>query len=158
MKYFLDTEFIENGPHHPIQLISIGIVAEDGRTFEAISNEFSAIRASAWVVENVLSKLSRDVSLWLSLFSIKHLILEFIGDDPNPEFWGYYADYDWVVFCQIFGTVMDLPASFPMHCRDIKQLCDEKGNPQLPKQGKGEHNALADAKWNKLAWEFLTSL
>lgn len=159
MKYFIDTEFIESGPTKPIQLISIGIVAEDGRRFEATNNEFNANDASAWVKENVLSKLNpKERPLWLSLFVIKRLVLEFIGDDPKPEFWGYYADYDWVVFCQIFGTMMDLPKGFPMYCKDIKQLCDENGNPKLPKQGKGEHNALADALWNKAAYSFLQAL
>lgn len=76
----------------------------------------------------------------------------------KPEFWAYYADYDWVVFCQLFGTMMDLPQGFPMYCKDIKQLCDDLGNPELPKQEYGEHNALADAKWNKQAWEFLKTL
>ncbi len=46
--------------------------------------------------------------------------------DPDkfgrPEFWAYYADYDWVVLCQLFGTMMDLPAHWPMFCMDIKQL------------------------------------
>src|SRR5690606_11798062 len=73
----------------------------------------------------------------------------------KPEFWGYYADYDWVVFCQLFGRMMDLPKGFPMYCRDIKQLCDELGNPKLPEQSSIEHHALADARWNKEAWEFL---
>ena len=67
------------------------------------------------------------------------------------------CDYDWVVFCQLFGTMMDLPKGFPMFCMDIKQLCVEKGNPRLPEQGNGEHNALADARWNKIAWEFLNA-
>jgi hypothetical protein len=43
-----------------------------------------------------------------------------------------------------------------MYTRDIKQLCDDLGNPKLPEQGEGEHNALYDARWNKLAYEFLT--
>jgi len=30
MKYFIDTEFSEMGSNHPITLISIAIVAEDG--------------------------------------------------------------------------------------------------------------------------------
>lgn len=43
-----------------------------------------------------------------------------------------------------------------MYCRDVKQLCDDAGSPELPKQGKdSEHNALADALWTKGAWEFL---
>ncbi len=44
-----------------------------------------------------------------------------------------------------------------MYCKDIKQWCDELGNPKLPEQGKSEHHALADAKWNKEAWEFLST-
>jgi hypothetical protein len=44
----------------------------------------------------------------------------------NPEFYAYYADYDWVVFCQLFGTMMDLPKGFPMYCIDLKQTLDEK--------------------------------
>ena len=42
------------------------------------------------------------------------------------EFYGYYSDYDWVVFCQLFGRMMDLPKEFPMYCKDLKQMYDEK--------------------------------
>jgi hypothetical protein len=79
---------------------------------------------------------------------------DFIGDS-KPEFWGYYADYDWVVTVQLFGTMMDLPKGWPMWCMDLKQWCYMLGDPKLPEQGKGEHNALADALWNKTAYEFL---
>lgn len=69
------------------------------------------------------------------------------------EFYGYYADYDWVVFCWLFGRMIDLPKNFPMYCKDLKQMMDDKG---LDKEWKrlhcpdpeGEHNALIDAKWN----------
>lgn len=157
MRYFIDTEFIESGPYKPVQLISIGIVCEDGRELYRQSSEFCSADASQWVRDNVLAQLDPRGE-YHSLKEIAHAILEFVWPDqerPNPEFWGYYADYDWVVFCQIFGTMMDLPDGFPMYCRDIKQLCDDKGNPKLPDQASGEHNALADAKWNKVAWEFL---
>lgn len=158
MRYFLDTEFIESGHSRPIELISIGIVCEDGREFYAISSEFCPSHASDWVKVNVLDKLESHADqpreyLWM----IAKRLLDFVAPDSKPEFWGYYADYDWVVFCQMFGTMMDLPKGFPMYCRDIKQLCDEKGNPQLPEQAEGEHNALADARWNKVAWEFLAA-
>lgn len=159
MKYFIDTEFIESGPTMPIQLISIGIVCEDGREFYCVSSEFNPDDASNWVHDNVLSKLSEDDKLLsLPLYQIGLSIIEFVMrcEPDKPEFWGYYADYDWVIFCQIFGTMMNLPKGFPMYCRDIKQLCDEMGNPKLPEQVQEEHNALADARWNKIAWEFLT--
>lgn len=157
MKYFLDTEFIESGPYKPVQLISIGIVAEDDRRFYGISSEFREEEASDWVRENVLSHLESYARH--SLKDLAAAILEFCDPEKHgkPQFWGYYADYDWVVFAQIFGAMMDLPKGFPMYCRDIKQLCDDKGTPDLPEQGKGEHNALADAIWNRAAYEFLTS-
>ena len=159
MKFFLDTEFIESGPHKPIQLISIGIVSALSDEYYAISQDFDPTAASAWVRANVLEQLETDVprkSLSTIGTEIRCFIMDHLGDDGDkPQFWGYYADYDWVVFCQIFGTMMDLPKGFPMYCRDIKQLCDENGNPKLPEQGKGEHNALADARWNALAYNFL---
>jgi hypothetical protein len=74
------------------------------------------------------------------------------------EFWGYYADYDWVAFCQLFGKMINLPKGFPMYCNDIKQLAMDMGNPELPKQQSGEHNALSDAWWNKQTYEFLCKL
>lgn len=74
------------------------------------------------------------------------------------EFWAYYADYDWVVFCSLFGRMIDLPKGLPMYCRDIKQLMDEIGLGVEWKRShcpdpKGEHNALVDARWNKELYE-----
>lgn len=170
MKYWLDTEFIEDGK--TIDLISIGIVAEDGREFYAEVADADLSRASDWVKENVLVHLwsrqkdKADANRWSrdggagGLLKRRDIAVDIVlFCDPEqfgkPEFWGYYADYDWVVLCQLFGTMMDLPRGWPMYCRDIKQLCDEKGNPRLPEQGKGEHHALADARWNREAWQFL---
>lgn len=152
MNYFLDTEFIERGAGEPIDLISIGIVAEDGREFYAVSNEFNPDDASEWVKENVIAKLGDEPRQTVA--EITHGILAFVGNE-KPEFWGYYADYDWVVLCQLFGAMIDLPDGWPMFCYDIKQLAVMLGNPPLPQQGKGEHNAVADARWNKVAYDFL---
>ena len=158
MKYFLDTEFIESGPTKPLQLISIGIVAEDLRQLYRISSQFNPEDASQWVKDNVLANLE-DYERG-TLAQIAEDVKLFCDPEKfgKPEFWAYYADYDWVVFAQMFGTMMDLPKGFPMYCRDIKQLCDELGNPKLPEQGKGEHNALADAGWNLTAYIFLKGL
>jgi hypothetical protein len=166
VKYWLDTEFIEDGK--TIDLISIGIVSEDGREYYAISTEFDEEKASDWVKENVIPQLEPrnqgGATFWKPRLHIKEDIIRFVlTSRPNfekPEFWAYYAGYDWVTFCQLFGSMMELPKifpmyCFPMYCRDIKQWCDQLGNPELPKQEKGEHNALADARWNKEAWEFL---
>ena len=178
MKYWLDTEFIEDGK--TIDLISIGIVAEDGREYYAQSVEYDESKASEWVKEHVLETLPlcpccghkcnhedqltgqcrSKKCMWRTRAAIRDEVLTFLdAESPTKlELWGYYSAYDHVAFCQLFGTMMDLPQGFPMYTRDIKQWCDMLGNPRLPEQGKGEHHALEDARWNKRAWEFLASL
>lgn len=277
MKYFLDTEFHEHKRKvkflgitlkeiNTIDLISIGIVAEDGRSFYAISKEFDV--EAAWnndfLRTNVLPSIYKELRGKESDFSktyfghlsqfnlrgmkilvnwrgtlvsdIKKQIIDFVNpkiDDfiytyirhdcwaeqyypkefkyirdhntktgnfygssektnknrdliyNQPEFYAYYADYDWVVFCWIFGRMIDLPKGFPKYCRDLKQIYDEKqafvssragivpeycddrsrlikeqGLKALigyPKQ-EDEHNALADAKWNAPLYKFLMTI
>ena len=154
MKYFLDTEFIEYP--YTIELISIGIKCEDGRTFYAISNEFDSLRASNWVRKNIIKLLPNKIkshNLWMSRKQIKSEVLHFIGED-TPEFWGYYADYDWVVFCWLFGAMIDLPKGWPMYCNDLKQLAKNVKKPEF-KSPIGEHDALVDACWNEEFYRYL---
>lgn len=152
MRYWFDTEFIEDG--RTIDLLSIGIVAEDGRELYLENREADFSRANPWVQANVLPYLKGPA---VGRAYIAETLRDFC--DPQkyekPGFWAYYADYDWVVLCQLFGTMMDLPNGWPMYCRDIKQLADLLGNPKLPKDPENEHHALADARWNKGAWHFL---
>lgn len=159
MKFFLDTEFIERGPKYPVTLISIGIVDERGGRFYAVSSDFRQEDCSDWVKENVLPHLGDSPRLPLNDIAI--LVREWVDvqcEGLKPEFWGYFADYDWVVFAQMFGTMMDLPDGYPMYCRDLKQWCDELGNHKLPLQKEGEHNALADASWNFEVYNHLNRL
>lgn len=222
MKYFIDTEFIE-GFHKPlfgkrrhfIDLISIGIVSEDGRCYSAISNEYRYNDADDWVKENVIAPLyistvhgdnrnrcgvdtfhkaygkpNQQIAEEICLFVYPTISGQFKKEGqeflsrakeygwiaPQPEFYGYYADYDWVLFCSLFGRMIDLPKGFPMYCRDLKQMLDEayiyqenkypnedrlyswlrtvKNHPDYPKQD-NEHNALSDAKWNRDLYYFI---
>ncbi|SEE51387.1 3'-5' exoribonuclease domain-containing protein [Bradyrhizobium lablabi] len=154
MRYWFDTEFIEDGK--TIDLLSIGIVAEDGRELYLENLSADVSRASDWVRENVIAHLDM-VKHGVAHEEIGPKVLAFVGAD-KPEIWAYYADYDWVAMCQLFGTMMDLPKGWPMYCRDVKQLCDAVGNPKLPEQGTQEHNAIEDARWTRQAWEFLAPL
>jgi len=176
MKYFFDTEFIEDGK--TIDLISIGIVAEDERTFYAISREYKYDKADEWVRKNVILPCylsavhgdQRNQHMDVNNFhktvgwtreEIKLGILDFIGEDQKPQFYAYYADYDWVVFCQLFGRMIDLPKCFPMYCIDLKQMMKERGldsewgKANVPQEN--EHHALADAKWNKKLYDKIIS-
>lgn len=173
MRYWFDTEFIEDGL--TIELISIGIVAEDGREYYAEVAGVDYRRADSWVYANVVAHLwsqhpgTRDHNIWvpggvtggwLTRKEIARSIAVFCEPSMHgkPEFWAYYADYDWVAMCQLYGRMLDLPPGWPKYCRDIKQWAHMLGNPQLPTQGKGEHHALADARWNRSAWQYLRSV
>ena len=254
MKYFIDTEFLEGtqrkgfmgmGKTKPtIDLISIGIVCEDGREYYAISKDFNLKEAwnrydikkdfgkpqglgdkkVYWIRDNVLKPIYNELikleidnykgftdpyyelELDFTYKVFKRLIKKygktnkqiakevkhFVANRPieaNKEQWildydtkdvsfyGYYADYDWVVFCWLFGRMIDLPKGFPMYCNDLKQILDEycelkrskpfelkekylemlKKDINYPKQT-NEHNALVDARWNKQLYEFLQKI
>ncbi len=152
MRFWFDTEFYEDG--RTIELISIGVVSEDGRTYYAeVSGARFLAAKTIWLGKNVLPRLT-GVEKFREYIAID--LIEFMGE--KPEIWAYYADYDWVALCQLHGRMIDLPKGWPMYCRDVKQLCDERGNPELPKQTSSEHHALADAKWTREAWLFLSGL
>ena len=211
MKYFIDTEFIEGfrkpifgKKSHFIDLISIGIVAEDGREYYAISNEWKYNDADDWVKQNVIApiyikevsgdtrnRLSCNDFHWIFGKSndkiaeeIKHFcnpeLFLHNNAEPEIEFYGYYADYDWVLFCSLFGKMIDLPNGFPMYCKDLKQMIDEKAGDLLLNKSlniknskdalriikemvnypiqQDEHNALCDAKWNYQLFNFLKTI
>jgi hypothetical protein len=152
MKFWFDTEFLEDG--RLIELISIGLVAEDGREYyaETLGAEFLS-GSTVWLRENVRPHLRGPIH---ARARIARDIVEFVG--PTPEFWAYYADYDWVALCQLYGRMIDLPKGWPMFCRDVKQLADILNNPALPVQTTTEHHALADARWTREAWAFCSAL
>ena len=77
MRFFYDCEFIEDG--RTIELVSIGVVAEDGREFYAVSTEFDPSRAIDWVRRNVLDKLPAPGDpAWRSRERIRDELLEFL--------------------------------------------------------------------------------
>ena len=153
MKYWIDTEFIERPSI--LDLISIGLVAEDGREFYAESSEVDWAKASRWTLESVRPQLS---GAGMTREDIGYALRRFTDEDAHPVFWGYFPAYDWVVFTWLFGGMNDLPFHFPQLCLDIKQWAIELGDPELPAQRGARHHALADARWTRDAWAFLARL
>ena len=144
MRFWFDTEFIDDG--RTIDLLSIGIVAEDGRELYLEIAETDWSKASPWVRDNVIVYLGKGPTVGRE--EARSHVLEFIGTD-DPEIWAYYASYDWVALCQLFGTLMDLPAGWPRFCRDLKQLAKDL---PLPAQTTTLHHALEDARWTRESW------
>lgn len=154
MKYFFDTEFIEG--ECSIDLISIGIIAEDGREYYAISSDFDPSRANRWVLDNVISRLGNEGRKSKTLIASE--VEDFTSREyGRPEFWADYAAYDWVVFCWLFGSMMSLPKHYPFFCCDIQQEASRYPGVTLP-QPVEEHNALSDARNVRDRYNLLCSI
>lgn len=183
MRIFYDTEFLEDG--RTIELISIGMVSEDGRELYAVSEEagsgelYRRICGQPWLMKHVVPSLplspkdrggsnigwSADLGDYFRLDwnsnlvmprrMIRNAVSDFLSATASPELWAWYGAYDHVALMQLFGRMIDRPKAVPMFTNDLKQLCNLLGNPKLPKQEAGEHNALEDARWNRGVHEFL---
>ena len=146
----LDTEFMESGRSDRVRLLSIALVAEDGAEFYAETTEDRSL-ANDWVREHVLPQLKGPIQTYGEIAAgVREFVDRQTQDGSEVRFWGYFADYDWVLFCQIFGRMVDLPKGFPFYCWDLKQTASELGIDKkiFPEQKAGLHHALADAKWN----------
>lgn len=158
MRYYLDTEFDEE----KMELISVGVVAQDGREFYAVLAEYDWSRSSEWLVSNVRPHVFANRS-GLSHLPRRRVAEEFIlfmGEDPEPRFWAYFAHYDWVLFRRLFGTSPEeMHPGIPLICYDLKQLavsCGVAGSlKKIVAPFQPEHHALQDARWAKHVHEQL---
>ncbi|WP_032380972.1 3'-5' exoribonuclease domain-containing protein [Rhodococcoides fascians] len=171
MRYWYDTEFLEDG--RTIELISIGIVAEDGREYyaENLDADYDRINRHQWLADNVVPQLdlkqygtpkywiAQEVQLFLApLAEISTPEGPRIHVRGGPELWAWYGAYDHIALAQLFGTMLDLPDFVPMWTNDLRQEQHRLGNPVLPKQPAGLHNALADARHLKVQHDFLRTV
>jgi hypothetical protein len=172
---YYDTEFIEAGPHEPLRFLSIGLVADDGREYYAVTADPDVITAAVahdWLRVNVVPSLPVTVeqvpwgkahgwSRWQWEWDRAHPdyrhvkdreqiaveVRDFILAEPDPRLWAWYAAYDHVVLCQLYGPMISLPAGMPMWTNDLKQEAVRRGDPHLPAMpGVRSHNALDDAR------------
>jgi hypothetical protein len=150
MRFFYDAEFGLTAPE--ITLISIGVVAEDGREYYAVSSEFDPLGVHPWVRDNVLPQLPPAAS-WKARTTIREELAAFLGDEP--VLWAWYGGYDHVALCQLWGQMPDLPRAIPRFTMDVRQLWEHLGRPRLPQQVTGLHDALADARHVRTKWEAL---
>lgn len=148
VRYFYDTEFIEDG--ETIDLVSIGIVGEDESEYYAVSTDFDPARANSWVRENVLDKLPSPAAReWKPRETIREEVLAFLTRESTPvELWAWVGAYDHVVLAQLWGDMSGLPKRLPRYTRELKQYWEFAGRPQLPEVPRGNHDALVDARHN----------
>lgn len=176
-----DLEFIEYRTgwlrkRYTIDLISIALVADDGRTYYAVNRDMPVrrIRKHQWLMDNVVPSLPKGhgqarldmPKRWLFHYAdpavetqerIANEVEAFIRATPDVELWANYGAYDHVRLCWLWGLMIDLPAGVPMFTHDIQQEAARLGvlASALPVQASGEHNALADARHNRRVRRFL---
>lgn len=155
MRFFYDCEFLEDG--RTIELVSIGVVAEDGREFYAVSTDFDPAKANDWVRANVLDKLpSPSDPAWRSNDQLRDELLEFLlAGGGNIELWAWMAAYDHVVLAQLWGDMRALPRAIPRFTHELRQRWEDAGSPPLPPAPADQHDALADARHNLVRWQVL---
>jgi hypothetical protein len=156
VRYFYDTEFIEDG--RTIELISIGVVAEDGREYYAVSTDFDPERAGSW-----LPKLPPPSSpLWRSRKQIRLDLEKFFrvfdacATEPI-ELWAWVGAYDHVALCQLWGPMPALPQALPRFTRELRQLWEDRGSPRMPPRSRDAHDALVDARDQLRRFRLITS-
>ncbi|TDP96060.1 uncharacterized protein DUF5051 [Labedaea rhizosphaerae] len=152
VRFFYDTEFIEDG--RTIELVSIGVVDENGREFYAVSTEFDPERAGPWVRANVLDKLPPPADkAWADRATIRERLLNFLSPHgESVELWAWFAAYDHVALAQLWGAMPALPRQLPRFTRELRQRWEDVGKPTLPPAPQDAHDALADARHNLRRW------
>jgi hypothetical protein len=157
LRYFYDTEFIEDG--RTIDLVSIGVVAEDGREFYGVSTDFDPSRAIPWVREHVLNQLPSPADpAWRSRDRLRDELFAFLtapGPREPVELWAWIAAYDHVALVQLWGDMRSLPRAVPRFTHELKQRWEDAGEPVLPPAPADAHDALADARFNRRRWEVI---
>lgn len=154
-RFFYDLEFLEGG--QTIELISIGIVGEDGREYYAVNSDidtdwdkssstYERITNHPWLMTNVIPHLpltgppsakifNLDTSSpvvkprWVIANEVREFLLT--GHDPlthpDVELWAYYGAYDHVALMQLWGPMVNKPRGIPMWTHDIMQAAESLG-------------------------------
>ena len=150
MLIFLDTEFT---CFHQPDLISIGLIGEDGSEFYAERTDYNRNACSAFVNQTVLPLLGRLQGAASSRSELTDRVREWFGQLPEPATIVYDYDDDWnlLVKAMLGQPIQKLPDNFgadKLHLSAtvithpvFEQAHGKTFTPDLP-----QHHALADAR------------
>lgn len=147
MLVYFDTEF--EGLYKDAKLISIGLVADDGRELYCELADIDVTKQNEWIVDNVLANTalySNQVGDYKSIADFINNKCSFVEDitDPSNYFCGYKQEvadkiknwlsvydevqlvsdvshYDMVQFIDLFEEAFKLPDNICAYCHDINQ-------------------------------------
>jgi hypothetical protein len=191
-KIFFDTEF--TGLHKHTTLISIGLISDCGQTFYAEFTDYDTKQIDPWLQENVIDKLILDPKEYHdgshyhfpgegrvadslirgNKFRIARalntwLLKNFVKEPIKLEFWSDCLSFDWVLFCDLYGSAFDVPDFIYYIPFDICTLFKIKNvDPDINREefafsllnykdqgilSKLKHNAMHDARVIKACYE-----
>lgn len=179
MKVFFDTEF--TGLHQNTTPISIGLVADDGKTFYAEFDDYAQDQVDDWIQEHVIGNLKyrheprREDRTCPSLYGppehkvvlgtakqIAHHLKYWLQQFDQVEMWSDCLAYDWVLFCQLWGHAFKVPKNVYYIPFDICTLFKACGvDPDINREefaglkAEAKHNALWDARVIKACYKKL---
>jgi hypothetical protein len=170
MRIFFDTKW------HDTALISIGCIAEDGRTFYAECTDYDKAQAQAadWLKENVIAHLkwpeptAEDVEAHFCFAQypqhveglgtrekVRAFLRDWLAEFGQVEMWKDCLAYDWynlMLFCELFGDVSSIPPFVHYVSFDLVALLQAKGiDPDAIREGfpaMGDEAQKHDALWN----------
>lgn len=174
MKIFFDTEF--TGLHKDTTLISIGMVAGDGKTFYAEFSDYDRSQVDDWIRNNVISHLKfgclsdayhqdvcGNVEMYGTKEDVRAALRTWLSQYDSVQLVSDVCHYDMVLFIDIFGDAFDIPENVCPFCydinHDIAELCmvedveafdisrEKLMRDNYIREIEGDkHNALYDAK------------
>lgn len=159
----VDTEFNEAGYGQTIELLSIALVAADGREFYAVVREanWAAASGKPWLVENVFPHLPlrevRALNLdgkvtWapdpdapevMHRYAIAIEVEAFLRATPDVELWADHPATDHVALYQLFGPMIECT----QHGMPMRTNCLAQERVQVIRRGLLSHD-----------WEFPAQL
>lgn len=175
---YLDCEFLPADPSTR-GLVSIGLTDDDGIDYYAVNRDFDmkAFKKIPFMMDNVWPSLPKphgDVRLhgkWprldlthpavKSVPQIAQDIADYFTDPLGAEtrLWAWYGGQD---ICRLHSLWDNdwsrMPGQIPQWFNELETLRWQAGNPAMPEQPSGLHNALADAKHNRAMHHFLLTV
>lgn len=169
MIYAYDTEYLDRGPDQPIALISIGVVAADGRELYAVNADIDlyAIHQHDWLTANVcphlpilppkrgyrganVPRLDTDHPDVRRPGQIARLVRDFLLPASTAptcpvQLWTDCGGYGHVLLQGLFRGISPLPPALPTFTHELQQET-QRQQAALPEQVTGANNALADAR------------
>ena len=138
MNIYFDTEF--TGLHKNTTLISLGMVADNGKSFYAEFTDYDESQCDDWIKENVIANLKfkggqftrlsrhddgRPNINAIEMRAPKEIVREqlrtWLKQFDSVQFVSDVCHYDFVLLIDLFGTAFDLPSNVNASCHDINQ-------------------------------------